>query len=319
MAEMSFVEARNQAITDAMAANERAIIIGGFSGPGAPEGGYAQAFGAKRVRATPISEEGFAGVAVGAALYGLRPIVTFSNASFMFDAWEPVLNEAALLRFMSGGQFAAPIVFHMQIGLRAGWAAQHSQTSQAMLCNAPGLVVVAPGTPAGAYEMMRTATLSSDPVVYVDTPTLHREVGEVEIDQSMRPARARVVRSGTDVTVVAVSGMVPRALRVAERLASEGISAEVVDPQVLSPLDRTGILESVARTGHLVAVDEGQLSCGVASEIVSSVAEHGYDLLKSAPRRVAIPDVPVPPSPTQIEVVTPSEARIEAAIRAALD
>ena len=237
----------------------------------------------------------------------------------MFDAWEPVLNEAALVRYMSGGQFAVPIVFHMLIGLRAGWAAQHSQTSQAMLCNAPGLVVVAPGTPLGAYELMRTAIASDDPVVYVDSPTLHEEVGTVSVDQAPRPARARVVRAGTDVTVVAVSGMVPRALRVAERLVGQGVSVEVVDPQVLSPLDRTGILESVARTGHLVAVDEGQLSCGVASEIVASVSEHGFDLLKAAPRRVAIPDVPVPPGPTQIDLVTPSEARIEAAIRAALD
>jgi pyruvate dehydrogenase E1 component beta subunit len=245
--------------------------------------------------------------------------VSFSNASFMFDAWEPVLNEAALLRYMSGGQFSAPILFHMQIGLRAGWAAQHSQTSQAMLCNAPGLVVVAPGTPAGAYEMMSTALASDDPVVFVDSPTLNRETGEVPVGQGVRPARARVARSGMDVTVVAVSAMVPRALRVAERLANEGISVEVLDPQVLSPLDRSGILESVARTGHLVAVDEGQLSCGVASEVVGSVAEHGFDLLKAAPRRVAIPDVPVPPGPTQIEVVTPNESRIETAIRAALD
>ena len=319
MAEMTFLEARNRAITEAMAANERVIIIGGFSGPGAPEGGYARAFGAQRVRSTPISEEGFGGIAVGASLYGLRPIVTFSNASFMFDAWEPVLNEAALLRYMSGGQFSAPIVFHMAIGLRAGWAAQHSQTSQAMLCNAPGLVVVAPGTAAGAYELMQTALASDDPVVFVDSPTLYGVTGEVTVGQGVRSARALVVRPGTDVTVVAVSSMVPRALRVAETLAREGISVEVVDPQVISPLDRTGILQSVARTGHLVAVDEGQLSCGVASEIVGSVAEHGYSLLKAAPRRVAIPDVPIPPGPTQIEAVTPNEARIEAAIRAALD
>src|SRR6266540_3650503 len=209
---MSFVEARNRAITEAMEADERAIIIGGFTGPGAPEGGYARAFGARRVRATPISEEGFGGVAVGASLFGLRPIVSFSNASFMFDAWEPVLNEAALLRYMSGGQFSAPIVFHMQIGLRAGWAAQHSQTSQAMLCNAPGLVVVAPGTPAGAYELMKTAVASNDPVVFVDSPTLYQETGEVPIGLGPVPGRARVVRSGTDVTVSAVSAMVPRAV-----------------------------------------------------------------------------------------------------------
>jgi pyruvate dehydrogenase E1 component beta subunit len=316
---MTFVEARNRAVTEAMEASDRAILLGGLSGPGAPEGGYAKAFGERRVRSTPISEEGFGGAAVGAALLGLRPIVAFGNASFMFDAWEPVLNEAALMRYMSGGQFAAPIVFHMSIGLRPGWAAQHSQTSQAMLCNAPGLVVVAPGTPAGAYELMRTATASDDPVVYVESQTLQDERGEVPVGSDPRPARARVLRSGTDVTIVAVSSTVPRALQVAERLASEGISVEVVDPQVLSPLDRTAILESVARTGHLVAVDEGQLTCGVAGEIVSSVSEHGFDLLKAAPRRVAIPDVPIPPGPTQMAFITPSEERIEAAVRAVLD
>ncbi len=316
---MTFVEARNRAITEAMEASDRAILLGGFSGPGAPEGGYARAFGERRVRNVPISEEGFGGAAVGAALLGLRPIVTFSNASFMFDAWEPVLNEAALIRYMSGGQFSAPVVFHMSIGLRAGWAAQHSQTSQAMLCNAPGLIVVAPGTVAGAYELMRAATASDDPVVYVDAQTLHRETGEVTLGGPPRPARARVVREGADVTVVAVAGTVPRALAVADRLAAEGVSVEVIDPQVLSPLDRSGILERVARTGRIVAVDEGQLTCGVASEIVSSVAEHGFDLLRAAPRRVAIPDVPVPPGPTQIAAITPTEARIEAAIRAALD
>ncbi len=317
---MSFVEARNRAIAEAMAANNQTVLIGGgFGGPGSPEGGFAKAFGAERVRATPISEEGFAGIAVGASLYGLRPLVGFSNASFMFDAWEPVLNEAALLRYMSAGQFFCPIVFHMSIGLRAGWAAQHSQTSQAMLCNAPGLVVVAPGTPAGAYQLMQAALACDDPVVYVDAATLHTETGDVPLGKPTPRMRGRVVRSGSDVTVVAVAGTVPRALRVAEELASEGISVEVLDPQVLSPLDRTAILASVAHTGHLVAVDEGQLSCGVASEIVSSVAEEGYGLLKAGPRRVAIPDVPVPPGPTQIEMAIPTEGRIEAAIRAVLD
>src|SRR5437773_2386875 len=177
-----------------MEASSNAIIIGGFGGPGRPEGGYVKAFGAQRVRSVPISEEGFGGIAVGSALYGLRPIVSFSNASFMFDAWEPVLNEAALLRYMSGGQFSVPIVFHMGIGLRAGWAAQHSQTSQAMLCNAPGLVVVAPGTPAAAYQLMQAAIVSNDPVVFVDSPTLHPESGEVTVDAAVRPARARIVR-----------------------------------------------------------------------------------------------------------------------------
>src|SRR5438128_9128233 len=228
---MSFIEARNQAVTEAMAEDGRAILIGGLSGAGAPEGGFAAAFGKERVRSIPISEEGYAGAAVGAALSGLRPIVSFSTGSFMYNAWEPVVNEAALMRYMSGGQMAVPITFHIYVGLRPGAAAQHSQSPQGMLCNAPGLVVVAPGTPAGAYELMRAAHASDDPVIYVDALRLHGEVGEVDPSAPVRPVRAQIVRGGRDVTIAAVSVMVPRALRVADKLQQEGISVEVVDPR----------------------------------------------------------------------------------------
>jgi pyruvate dehydrogenase E1 component beta subunit len=315
---MSFIEARNRAVGEALAEDKRAVLFGGMAGPGAPEGGFAQAYGRERVRSTPVSEEGYAGAAVGAALSGLRPIVSFSTGSFMFNAWEPVVNEAALMRYMSGGQMSVPITFHFYVGLRPGAAAQHSQMPQAMLCNAPGLVVVAPGTPRAAYEVMRAATASDDPVVYVDCLKIHGEQGEVETGQAAKPIRAEVVRSGSDVTVVAVSAQVPRALRVAERLATEGISVEVVDARIISPLDKDGILASVARTGRLVATDEGQLTCGVASEIVATVSELGHDLLKAAPRRVAVLDVPAPMSPTLDAAIAPSEDRIEAAIRATL-
>jgi pyruvate dehydrogenase E1 component beta subunit len=154
--------------------------------------------------------------------------------------------------------------------------------------------------------------------VYVDCLKLHAEQGDVETGAAVKPARAQVVRSGSDVTVVAVSAQVPRALRVAERLSQEGISIEVVDARVISPLDREGILASVARTGRLVATDEGQLTCGVASEIVATVSEHGHDLLKAPPRRVAVLDVPAPMSPTLDAAIAPSEERIEAAIRSTL-
>jgi pyruvate/2-oxoglutarate/acetoin dehydrogenase E1 component len=219
---------------------------------------------------------------------------------------------------MSAGQLSVPATFHLNIGFRPGWAAQHAQAGHAMLCNAPGLVVVAPGTPASAYELMRAAASSNDPVVYIEPRPLWPEKGEVAASPDVRPVRARVLRSGTDVTVVAVGAMVPRALRAAERLGTEGVSVEVVDPQVLSPLDRAGILASVRRTGRLVAADEGQLTCGVASEIVACAAEGALEALKSPPRRVAIPDVPSPPSLKQWEAVVPTEARLEAAIRSVL-
>ena len=318
MVQMSFIEARNRAIAEAMQSDSRTILVGGMSGPGSPEGGFAQAFGRDRVRQPPVSEEGYAGAAVGAAMAGLRPIVGFSTGSFMYNAWEPVVNEAALMRYMSGGQMSVPIVFHFYVGLRPGAAAQHSQSPQAMLCNAPGLVVVAPGTPRGAYDVMQTAIASDDPVVFVDSLKLHADTGDVSTGGSPKPVRAQVVRSGSDVTVVAVSVMVPRALRVAERLAAERISVEVVDAQVIAPLDREGILASVARTGRLVATDEGRFTCGVSGEIIASVAEAGFALLKAPPQRVAIPDVPSPMSPALDAAITPSEERLEAAIRATL-
>jgi len=187
-----------------------------------------------------------------------------------------------------------------------------------MLCNAPGLVVVAPGTPTAAYQLMRAAAGSEDPVVYVDSLKLHSEIGEVPVDGRPTRVRAEVVRAGTDVTVVAVSVQVVRALAVAERLASEGISVEVVDPRVLKPIDRDGILESVARTGRLVATDEGRLTCGISSEIIATVSEYGHDLLKAAPRRVGVPDVPSPMAPALDAAITPSEQRLEDAIRATL-
>jgi pyruvate dehydrogenase E1 component beta subunit len=315
---MSFIEARNRAVLEAMQNDRRTMIVGSISGPGSPEGGFGQAFGKDRVRNPPVSEEGYAGAAVGAAMTGVRPIVGFSTGSFMYNAWEPVVNEAALMRYMSGGQMSVPIVFHFYVGLRPGAAAQHSQSPQAMLCNAPGLVVVAPGTPRAAYEVMQTALASDDPVVYVDSLKLHSDTGDVAAGQQPKAIRAEVLRSGTDVTVVAVSVMVPRALRVAERLAAERISVEVIDPRVIAPLDRAGILESVARTGRLVATDEGRFTCGVSGEIIASVAEEGYAYLKAAPQRVAIPDVPSPMSPALDAAITPSEERLEAAIRATL-
>ncbi len=318
MVQMSFIEARNRAIAEALQDDRRTMLFGGFSGPGSPEGGFVAAFGKDRVRQPPVSEEGYGGAAVGAAMSGLRPIVSFGTGSFMYNAWEPVVNEAALMRYMSGGQMAVPIVFHFYVGLRPGAAAQHSQSPQAMLCNAPGLVVVAPGTTRGAYEVMQTAIASDDPVVFVDSLKLHADMGEVQIGEKPKPVRAQIVRAGSDVTVVAVSVMVPRALRVAERLAAERISVEVVDPRVVTPLDRDGILQSVARTGRLVATDEGRFTCGISGEIIASVAEAGYDLLKAAPQRGAIPDVPSPMSPTLDAAITPSEERLEAAIRATL-
>ena len=202
---MSFPEARNRAITDALASDSRTILIGDLGGPGEPEGGYAKAFGPKRAREGPVSEESLGGAAVGAALMGLRPIVTFANAGFMFDAWEPVMDEAAFMRYMSGGQFSVPAVFHVMVGIRTGWAAQHAQVPHAMFCNAPGLVVVAPGTPAAAYELMRAAAASDDPVIYVDPRPLHSDVGEVQANGEVRPVRAKVLRPGNDITVVAVS------------------------------------------------------------------------------------------------------------------
>jgi acetoin:2,6-dichlorophenolindophenol oxidoreductase subunit beta len=322
MRELAYYQAKLEVLRELLAADERVHLIGGSFLSLSPHRGafqeIANAFPG-RVVAPPISELGFCGLAVGAAMAGLRPVVDLSTASFIFEAWPQVVNEAANAFYMSGGQTRAPVVFHIFHGIRGGGAAQHSHSPQAMLWNAPGLEIVLPSTPRDLKGLLRTAVATDNPTIFVDHVQLLETRGPLpDAAEAIPFGVADIKRAGTDVTVVATSYMVPRCLEVAERLASEKIQIEVVDPRTLVPLDFAAIMASVEKTRRVVIVDECHLSCGVAAELAARIAESGFDKLRAPIRRVATLDVPVPYSEPLEEFIAPSDSRIAEAIRSVL-
>jgi pyruvate dehydrogenase E1 component beta subunit len=246
----------------------------------------------------------------------MRPFVDLGTGSFSYLAWSQLTNEAAVSCYMSGGRISVPVTFHLLHGVRGGGAAQHSHSPQSMLCNAPGLEIVAPSNAADVYGLTRAAFASNNPTVIVSHAKLlglESELGDA------RPAvpigQADVKRHGRDATIVANSLMTHYALQAAAQLAVEGIEAEVVDLRSLSPLDEKTILDSVGRTGRLVVVDECPLRCSIASEIAATVAEHGFRLLRAPIARVTRAQVPVPYSPPLEAAITPDADKIAAAVR----
>ncbi len=321
MQEMTFAEALALGITECLDSDPRVMLINaGFGGltPHRASYGIIREKYADRITDAPIAEIGYCGIAVGAAMTGLRPIVALGTSAFAFEAWPQIVNEAAVACYGSRGKVTAPVVFHMLTGIRGAGAVQHSHAPQAMFCNAPGLQVVAPGSPADARGLMKTVALESqNPTVYIDHQKLQGVTEQVDVAQGPIPLGvADVKREGSDVTIVAVSVMVPRALEAAETLAAEGISAEVVDPRTLVPLDKETILKSVAKTGHVVLADESQLMCGVGAELAAMIAEEGFASLKAPIKRVGIPNVPIPFHLNEEDFVTPTAARIVDAVRA---
>ena len=269
-----------------------------------------------RVYFPPIAELGYVGAGIGAAIAGLRPIVDCATASFTFQAFAQILNEAANIHYMSGGQTSVPMVIHYNHGVRGGGAAQHSHSPQAMMWNTPGLEIVTPSNPADLIGLVLTAVASDNPTIWVDHVRLFDTEGEVPEDIEPIPfGRGSIRRGGTDLTVFASSWMVHRSLEAAQILATEGISVEIIDPRTLVPLDEEMILRSVAKTGRLLVVDECHLRCGIGSEIAATVAEHAHSDLVAPIRRVATLDVPVPFSPPLEEYVEPTTAKIVDAAR----
>lgn len=269
-----------------------------------------------RVYYPPIAEVGYVGTGIGAAMAGLRPIVDIATASFMFQAWPQIVNEAANIHYMSGGQTAVPMVFHFNHGIRGGGAAQHSHSPQAMLWNTPGLEIMAPSTPRDVKGLVKTAVATDNPTAWVDHVRLFDVSGAVpdEDDFAIPFGVADIKRVGSDVTIVATSWMVQLALQAGEELADRGIDVELVDPRTLVPLDETAILDSVAKTGRLVVVDECHRRCGVASEIVALVSEQLHGEMHLPPIRITAEDVPIPFSPPLEERVRPTVEKIVDAI-----
>ena len=317
--ELSYADALVEALEQLMAEHEDMLVIGSYVlgiGPSRGRFDRLRELHSERILDPPTAELAFCGVGVGAGIAGLPTMVDIGTASFTFQAFPQVANEAANAISMSGGRLRLPVVFHFLHGLRGGGGAQHSHSPQAMLWNSPGLQIMLPSTPRDVKGLLRSAFASGSPTVFADHSKLMGIHGPVPLEPYAIPLGvADVKRAGRDVTVVATSYAVHHALAAAEELGREGVDVEVVDPRTLVPLDRATILESVARTGRLVVVDETHRSCGVASEIAAIVADEGFDTLRAPIRRVTVPDVPIPFSPVLERELEPSPARIADAVR----
>jgi pyruvate dehydrogenase E1 component beta subunit len=319
MAKQSYAQALVDAIHDSLAADDRVSLIGSYVLGLGPQrhlmDGIRKDF-PDRIVDPPTAEAGAAATGIGAAMAGMRPFVDLGTGSFSYLAWSQVINEAAISCYMSGGRIPVPVTFHLLHGVRGGGAAQHSNSPQSMMCNAPGLEIVAPSTAADVYGLTRSAFASNNPTVIVShARLLGLETERGDAKATVPIGLADVKRRGRDATIVANSLMTHYALLAAEQLAAEGIEAEVVDLRSLSPLDEKTILDSVGRTGRLVVVDECPLRCGIASEIAAVVAEHGFGLLQAPIARVTRAQVPVPYSPPLEAAITPDAGKIAAAVR----
>ena len=317
--ELTYAEALVEAIYELMEEDEDFLLIGSYVlgiGPWRHHFDRIRADHGDQVLDPPTAELAFSGAGTGAAMTGLRTMVDVGTASFVFQAFAQVVNEAANAISMSGGRLRVPVVFHLIHGLRGGGAAQHSHSPQAMLWNTPGLQIILPSTPRDVKGLLRRAFSTGSPTIFIDHSKLMLHRGMVpEGGYEIPFGVAEVRRAGRDVTIVATSHAVHDALAAAAQVIAEGVDVEVVDPRTLVPLDRGAILSSVGRTGRLVVVDEGHLSCGVASEIAALVAEEGFDSLLAPIRRVTVPDVPVPFSPVLEQELAPTAKRIADAVR----
>ena len=326
------VRAIAEALHQSMQADESVVCLGedivGGAGLGPPLEGTMggtfgatkslfPAFGANRVRDTPISEAGFVGLSVGAALAGLRPVVDLMWMSFSTLCFDQIFNQAAKARYMFGGQANVPAVFRAAMGAGSGCAGQHSDTLYSVYTHLPGLKVVVPSTPYDAKGLLISAIEDDDPVVFCEHMGLYNVRGPVPEEMYRVPLGvARTLRRGKDVTVVAVGLMARRALEAATQLESRGVDAEVVDPRTLSPLDEDTILESVEKTGRLVVVDESHPRCSFATDVAALVADRGFASLRAPVKRINGPHGPVPLSPILESAFLPSAEHIADTVEA---
>ena len=317
---ITYAEAVLTALGDAMLADPRVSLVGRpFSlGPTRVLAAKLKQSFPDRVAEPPTSESANAALGAGAAMAGARPFVDLGTGAFSFLAFSQIVNEAAVCRYMSGGRLSAPVVYHVNHGVRGSGAPQHSHDMHAFLWNAPGLQIVMPATPSDAYGLVRAALISPDPTFVMSHFKLATIEGPVESGLILPFGKADIKRRGKDVTIVALSLMVHYALSAAERLAGEGVDAEILDLRTLTPLDEETILNSVEKTGRLVVVDESPLHGGVSSGIAGMVADRGFRLLKAPIRRVGRPNTPVPASRVMEDFLVPDEDNIITAVRGIL-
>ncbi len=324
MREITYVQAISEAVTQMMGQDNRVFIIGiGVNSPwyvGQSCAGLYEKFGDERVLDTPVAENGMTGIAIGAALAGMRPIMVHPRMDFMYYAMDQIINQAANWHYMFGGKVNVPVTIRGIVNRGGEQAAQHSQSLQAMFMHVPGLKVVMPSTPYDAKGLLIASIQDDNPVIYIDDRWLYEEVGEVPEELYAVPIGQGIVRrEGKDVTVVATSYMVSQANKAAESLKHEGIEVEVVDLRSLKPLDETLIFESVKKTGRLVVADGGWKTCGAGAEISALVASNAFKYLKAPIMRVSLPDIPAPCSSALEKVYYPTAESIISAVRKVLE
>jgi pyruvate/2-oxoglutarate/acetoin dehydrogenase E1 component len=307
---LTYAQALNEALREEMHADPRVFLMGEDIGL---HGGIFrvtkdlfQEFGAERVRDTPISESGFVGLGVGAAISGMRPVVELLFMDFALVAADQIVNQAAKLRYMAGGTVSVPLVIRTQQGGGRGNGAQHSQSFETWMAQVPGLIVIAPATPADAKGLLKSAIRAGNPVMFIEHKLLYNTKGEVpEGEYTVPIGKAEVKRIGRDLTIVSYSRTLLFALEAAEKLAEEGIEAEVVDLRTIAPLDMETVYKSVQDTGRLMVVHESHASCGLGAEIIARVYEEKPELLISPARRLGAKHVPIPVAEVMENAVLP--------------
>lgn len=320
MRKIQFREALREAIAEEMRKDERIFLMGEevaeYNGAYKVTQGMLDEFGPKRVIDTPISELGFAGIGVGAAMNGLRPIIEFMTFNFSLVAIDQVINSAAKMYQMSGGQFNIPIVFRGPTGSAGQLAAQHSQAFENWYANCPGLKVVVPSNPYDAKGLLKTAIRDDDPVIFMESEQMYGDVGEVPEGEYIIPiGKADIKREGSDVTLVTFGKITKVALAAAEELAKEGISAEVIDLRTVRPIDYETVINSVKKTNRLVIVEEAWPLASIATEVAFAVQRDAFDYLDAPIRRVTTADTPLGYAPTFVAEFLPNPERVIKAVK----
>ncbi|SFC26439.1 pyruvate dehydrogenase E1 component beta subunit [Flexibacter flexilis DSM 6793] len=323
MREIQFREALREAMSEEMRRDETVFLMGEevaeYNGAYKVSQGMLEEFGAKRVIDTPIAELGFAGIGVGAAANGLRPIIEFMTFNFSLVAIDQVINSAAKLMSMSGGQYSAPMVFRGPTGNAGMLSSQHSQNFENWYANTPGLKVLVPSNPYDAKGLLKSAIRDNDPVVFMESELMYGDKGEVPLEEYLIPIGvADVKRQGSDVTIVSFGKMMKVALGAAAELEKEGVSAEVIDLRSVRPIDYATIVASVKKTNRLVVVEEAWPLASISSELAYHVQRYAFDYLDAPVMRVTSRDVPLPYAPTLIDAILPNIERTVKAVKSVL-
>ncbi|MDT7542619.1 MAG: pyruvate dehydrogenase component beta subunit [Acidobacteriota bacterium] len=321
MAVITMREALNQALREELRRDENVFLMGeevaAYQGAYKVSKGLLEEFGEKRIIDSPITELGFAGLGVGAAMVGLRPIIEFMTFNFSILATDQIINSAAKMLYMSGGQFKIPIVFRGPNGSAYQVSSQHSQALESWFAHFPGIKVVMPSTPADAKGLLKSAIRDDDPVVFLEQERMYGNKGEVPDDEdfTIPIGLADVKREGTDCTIIARSLTVPLALKAAEELEKQNVSVEVIDPRTIRPLDIETIINSVKKTNRVVIAEESHPFCGVAAEISAEIMERAFDYLDAPVKRVSGADAPMPYARNLERLALPDVEKIVAAVR----